>query len=206
MIYLKNYFDSYLAQVQGSVGIKIESGEVVHLAFSGSNQKPYVSIGSELVKDGKLTKECAGIPSIRNYFTAHPQDELEYIDRNPRFIFFKKSSDKTFGSAGIELLPEHSVAADQTIFSPGSLLFVKLKIPSLEIPQVKISQSKISQLSSAENLEEKEISRFVLVLDTGSAIQGPKHLDFFLGEGDFAGEVAGRLSSRGEVELIGSPF
>ena len=187
LIYLKDPFEAYLAEVQGSVGIVLESGQIVHYAFAGSNNQKYVSIGSELVTDGKLTKSEATIAGIRNYFQSNPGKIQEYIYRNPRQVFFRKSSGKTLGSSGVELLSERAVATDRLIYPPGSILFVRVEIPAKQANGV---------------WGTKLISKFMIALDSGSAIIGPKRVDLFLGEGSEVGEVAGRLNSRGKLEVF----
>lgn len=187
LIYLKDPFEAYLAEIQGSVGILLESGEIVHLAFAGSNNQKYVSIGTELLADGKLTKAEATIPGIRAYFESHPGMRQEYIHRNPRLVFFRKSAGKTLGSSGVELLAERSVATDPSVYPPGSILFTRVEIPAKK-----------------ENGEwgKRNFSKFVIALDSGSAIKGSKRIDLYLGEGSDVGEVAGRVNSRGEVEVF----
>jgi membrane-bound lytic murein transglycosylase A len=184
LVYLKDPFEAYLAEIQGSVGILTDSGKVLHYAFAGSNNLGYVSIGSELVKDKKLTKTEATIPGIRGFFDKHPELRQHYINRNPRFVFFRESKGKTLGSSGVELIPERAVATDRSVYAPGSVLLVKVRVPSKD---------------KEGNWAEREISKFVIALDSGSAIIGPRRIDLYLGEGQSIGEVAGRLNSRGSV-------
>jgi membrane-bound lytic murein transglycosylase A len=189
LIYLKDPFEAYLAEIQGSVGIILESGEIVHLGFAGSNNQKYESIGSELVSDGKLTKTEATIPGIKAYFDSHPGSMQEYIFRNPRQVFFRRSPGKTLGAAGVELLAERSVATDRSQYPIGTLMFTTVEIPKKQ----------------ADGLwGTRKLSKFVIALDCGSAIKGPRRIDLFLGEGTDIGEVAGRLNSRGKLEVFNS--
>jgi len=187
LVYLKDPFEAYLAEIQGSVGILLESGEILHYAFAGSNNQKYLSIGSELVIDGKLKKSEATIPGIRAYFETHPGSMREYILRNPRQVFFRKSLGKTLGSAGVELLKERAVATDRLIYPPGSIIFVKVEIP------LKQADGEWGVIT---------LKKFMIALDSGSAIIGPNRIDLFLGDGAKVGEVAGRLNSRGKLEVF----
>ncbi len=46
------------------------------------------------------------------------------------------------------------------------------------------------------------ISRFVLNQDTGGSIRGPGRVDLFFGQGDVAGELAGRTKHTGELYFL----
>jgi membrane-bound lytic murein transglycosylase A len=49
---------------------------------------------------------------------------------------------------------------------------------------------------------EEPISRFVLNQDTGGSIRGPGRVDLFFGQGDEAGEIAGRTKHTGELFFL----
>jgi len=45
----------------------------------------------------------------------------------------------------------------------------------------------------------------VIAMDSGAAIAGPGRMDLFVGEGDEAGALAGRMRSRATVDWLGAP-
>ena len=51
-------------QIQGSGKIKFANGEMKRAAYSGSNDKPYVSIGQILINEGELLATNASKQSI----------------------------------------------------------------------------------------------------------------------------------------------
>jgi membrane-bound lytic murein transglycosylase A len=73
------------------------------------------------------------------------------------------------GAQGVPLTPGRSIAVD-----PGSIPYGTPVWLSSNGPQT-------------------QLNRLVLAQDTGSAIQGAVRADFFVGTGDAAGDLAGRL-------------
>lgn len=62
-----------------------------------------------------------------------------------------------------------------------------------------------TQLPFANDLGEMEyrnVSRYVLDQDTGSAIKGPGRVDYFMGTGKVAGDRAGVTGSRGQLYYL----
>jgi membrane-bound lytic murein transglycosylase A len=96
--------------------------------------------------------------------------------RNPRFIFFKEEpllgAEALLGpkgAMGVPLTPGRSIAVD-----PGSIPYGSVVWLSSGGPQT-------------------SLNRLVFAQDTGSAIVGAVRADYFVGSGDAAGELAGRL-------------
>jgi membrane-bound lytic murein transglycosylase A len=50
--------------------------------------------------------------------------------------------------------------------------------------------------------EELRFSRFVVNQDTGGSIRGPGRVDLFIGAGEEAAEIAGRMNSLGRFYLF----
>ncbi len=184
IVYLDDPLDAFLAQVQGSTSVKLEEGGVLNLGFAGATQHPYVSIGAELIRDGKLISGKASVPHIREYFRTHPEELQEYLWRNNRFIFFRPNVEASgaIGSAGVSLLGGRSIATDHRLYPVGAIVLYQCLIPSRDA-----------------GWEGRPVRKYALDLDTGSAIVGPKRADIYFGEGDEAGEIAGRMQSRGDL-------
>ena len=96
--------------------------------------------------------------------------------RNPRFIFFKEEALLGAeallgpkGAMGVPLTAGRSIAVD-----PGSIPYGSAVWLSSGGPQT-------------------PLNRLVFAQDTGSAIVGAVRADYFVGSGDAAGELAGRL-------------
>jgi membrane-bound lytic murein transglycosylase A len=189
IVWLDDPLEAFLAQVQGSTDVLLEDdpGKVLHLSFAGGTDYPYVSIGAELIRDGRLKSGEAAIPQIKRFFAENPAELESYLNRNNRFVFFRENSNGgTVGALGVALVPERSVAVDPSSYPLGSILYYQARVP----------------VRTPTGWGEKEVTRFALAQDKGSAIQGPRRIDIFIGQGEGAGEIAGRLRSEGQCYLL----
>lgn len=168
--WLKNRWDAYMIQVQGSAQLRLPNGSLVAVGFHGATDYPYTPIAFEMSRDKKIQEECLreGKVSLREHFQLHPEDMDTYVQRNNRFVFFKEIPGPPKGSLGVLVTPMRSVAIDRKIF-PSGLPIMLAGIPS-DSP-----------------------NRLVLAQDSGSAILGPGRIDLYCGVGPEAGSQAGRL-------------
>ena len=147
---------------------------VTRLAFAGTNDQPYKSIGKWLLDQG-LVRDATW-PGITAWTVQNPQRVNELLWANPRYVFFKEEQlsplDAAFGprgAQGVPLTPGRSIAVDRASIPYGTPVWLASTGPTVQL------------------------SRLVLAQDTGSAILGPVRADYFTGWGHEAGEVAGRL-------------
>jgi len=170
LFWLKNRWDAYMIQVQGSAQLRLADGSTVAVGFHGATQYPYTPIAFEMSRDQKIQEQCLreGKLSLRDHFQLHPEDMDTYLQRNNRFVFFKEIPGPPRGSLGVPVTPTRSVAIDRSLF-PMGLPILLAGLPS------------------------EDPNRLVLAQDTGSAIQGPGRLDLYCGIGPEAGNQAGRL-------------
>lgn len=170
--------DAMILHIQGSGRLWLTepdgSRKQVRLAFAGTNEQPYQSIGRWLL-DQKLTKDATW-PGIKAWLAQNPKRTQELMAKNPRYVFFKEEALNGTtallgpkGAQGVPLTPGRSIAVD-----PGSIPY--------GTPVWLVSHGPQTQLQ-----------RFVMAQDTGSAIVGAVRADFYAGSGDAAGELAGRL-------------
>jgi membrane-bound lytic murein transglycosylase A len=176
--YLADPIDAMVLHIQGSGRLWVThsdgSRKQIRLAFAGTNDQPYQSIGRWLL-DQNLTKDATW-PGIKAWLVQNPKRTQELLAKNPRYVFFKEEAlngqDALLGpkgAQGVPLTPGRSIAVD-----PGSIPY--------GTPVWLASQGPQTQLQ-----------RLVIAQDTGSAIQGAVRADFYAGSGDAAGELAGRL-------------
>jgi membrane-bound lytic murein transglycosylase A len=176
--FLADPIDAMILHIQGSGRLWVTQADgsrlQVRLAFAGTNDQPYQSIGRWLL-DQNLTKDATW-PGIKTWLTQNPKRTQELLAKNPRFVFFKEeplnAQDAALGpkgAQGVPLTPGRSIAVD-----PGSIPY--------GTPVWLVSQGPQTQLQ-----------RLVFAQDTGSAILGAVRADFYVGSGDTAGELAGRL-------------
>lgn len=176
--YIASPVDAMVLHIQGSGRLWLTERDgrrtQIRLAFAGTNQHPYQSIGRWLL-DQNLTKDATW-PGIKAWLAQNPRRINELMWRNPRFIFFKEEALLGAeallgpkGAMGVPLTPGRSIAVD-----PGSIPYGSAVWLSSGGPQT-------------------SLNRLVFAQDTGSAILGAVRADYFVGSGDAAGEVAGRL-------------
>lgn len=176
--YLADPLDALVLQIQGSGRIRITEPDgaqrLVRLAFAGSNDQPYRSVGGWLLQQGLIRD--ASWPGIKAWARQNPQRLNEMLWSNPRTVFFREESlsdlDAGFGprgAQGVALTPGRSIAVDRESIPYGTPVWLASAGPSIQL------------------------QRLVLAQDTGSAIVGAVRADYFAGWGPQAGELAGRL-------------
>ena len=176
--WLSDPLDALVLQIQGSGRVRIAepdgSRRVVRLAFAGSNDHPYRSVGGWLLQQGAVRD--ASWPGIKAWVRDNPQRLNEMLWSNPRTVFFHEEPlpalDAAFGprgAQGVPLTPGRSIAVDKDSIPYGTPVWLASSGPALQL------------------------QRLVLAQDTGSAITGAVRADYFVGWGPEAGELAGRL-------------
>jgi len=176
--WLTDPIDALVLQIQGSGRLRITEPDgrqsVVRLAFAGTNDHPYRSVGGWLLQQGAVRD--ASWPGIKAWVRANPQRVNEMLWSNPRTVFFREEPlgnlDAAFGprgAQGVPLTPGRSIAVDRDSIPYGTPVWLASAGPQVSL------------------------QRLVLAQDTGSAIVGAVRADYFVGWGAEAGELAGRL-------------
>jgi membrane-bound lytic murein transglycosylase A len=176
--YLADPVDALVLQIQGSGRVRITqpdgSERWVRLAYAGTNDQPYRSVGRWLLDQG-LVRD-ASWPGIKAWLFQNPQRQQELLWSNPRVVFFREeaiaardSSEGPRGAQGVALTPGRSIAVDPTSIPYGTPLWLSSTGP------------------------QTTLQKLVLAQDTGSAITGAIRADYFVGWGTEAGDLAGRL-------------
>ncbi|MEA5572984.1 murein transglycosylase A [Calothrix sp. UHCC 0171] len=192
LFWLKSRMDAFIAQVQGSAVLQFADGTSTTINYAGNTEHDYVSLGKELIKDGKLEQEGITLEKVINYLQKNPAEQNNYLPRNPRFIFFKDTKGApASGSLSVAITPERSIATDKSLMPPGALAIIRAPFPF--ISKDKINQSKI---------EQRLVSRYVLDQDTGGAIKSPGRVDYYIGVGKEAGDRAGAIVNQGELYYL----
>jgi membrane-bound lytic murein transglycosylase A len=170
--------DAMVLHIQGSGRLWVNENDgsrrQIRLAFAGTNDQPYQSIGRWLL-DQKLSKDATW-PGIKKWLSQNPRRTEELLSKNPRFVFFKEEALSPVealqgpkGAQGVPLSAERSIAVDPSSIPYGTPVWLYSPGPQTTLKKLVIAQ------------------------DTGSAIQGAVRADYFVGSGDAAGELAGRL-------------
>jgi membrane-bound lytic murein transglycosylase A len=176
--FLADPLDALVLQIQGSGRLRLlqpdSQAVTVRLAYAGTNDHPYKSVGRWLIDRGEIRDGTW--PGIKAWAEQNPQRVQEMLWSNPRVVFFREealpASDPSLGprgAQGVALTPGRSIAVD-----PGSIPY--------GTPVWMASQG--GQIT---------LNRLVIAQDTGGAIVGAVRADYFAGSGAEAGELAGRL-------------
>jgi membrane-bound lytic murein transglycosylase A len=182
--WLGDRFEAFLAQVQGSAKLQLTDGSTISISYAGRTDHPYVSIGRELVTDGKMRLEEVTMQSLIAYFKQRPSELAEYLPRNDRFVFFREvDGTGAIGTFQVPVTAERSIATDKSIMPPCALALIQTDIPDRQ-------------------LNPQRVHRYVLNQDTGGAIKGAGRVDIFMGSGQVAGERAGVLNADGALYYL----
>lgn len=176
--YLADPIDALILQIQGSGRLRITepdgSQRLVRVAFAGTNDQPYRSVGRWLL-DQNLIRD-ASWPGIKAWIAANPQRVQEMLWSNPRMVFFREETiDPAMaslgprGAQGVPLTAGRSIAVDRESIPLGTPVWLQTRGDALNT------------------------QRLVIAQDVGSAIVGAVRADYYAGSGDAAGELAGRL-------------
>lgn len=173
----------FFLQVQGSGRIQLDDGCLLRLGYAEKNGYPYISIGKWLVDQKELKLSESSMEGIRGWVKRNPSRQKELFAVNPSYIFFQKlpvSDEGPLGAMGVPLTSGHSIAVDKRFIPLGTTVYLSTTYPS----------------------SNRKLQRIVQAQDVGSAINGPKRVDFFWGFGHEAGEMAGKMKQQGDVWLL----
>ncbi|MFN6951746.1 MAG: murein transglycosylase A [Albidovulum sp.] len=178
LVWLSSAIEAFLAQVQGSVRVRLPDGSVRRFGFAGRNGHPYRSIGAELVRRGEISESAMSAEAIRAWCATHPESVAELLNHNPSYVFFRPldlSEDSgPPGATGRPVTPGRSLAVDPEHIPLGAPVWV----------------------------EADGIRSLMIAQDTGSAIRGPQRGDIFCGSGEAAGRRAGSMRLRGRMVVL----
>jgi membrane-bound lytic murein transglycosylase A len=73
LVWLSDPFEVYIVHVQGSARIRLPDGREMSVGYAGKTDRPYKSVGLELINQGKLRKEELSLSRLKRWFKEHPQ-------------------------------------------------------------------------------------------------------------------------------------
>ncbi len=180
--WLADPIDALVLHIQGSGRVRLSSPDgstrVARLAFAGSNEQPYQSVGRWLLDRGLIRD--ASWPGIKAWINStqpgNPRLVQEMLWSNPRYVFFREEVRQAVdadlgprGAQGVPLTAGRSIAVDKDSIPYGTPVWLSSTGPN------------------------GNLQRLVFAQDTGSAIVGAVRADYFAGTGNEAGEFAGRM-------------
>ena len=183
--YVSDKVDLFFLEVQGSGIIYLDNGDILRVHYHNKNGKPYRSIGTHLIKTGKINQKSMSMQKIREYLHAHPDQVDQVLNYNPSYVFFKTEKGGPYGCYGVEVTAERSIATDKRLFPACSLAFIETSKPLID--------------GDGDIVEWAPSRRFALNQDTGGAIRGPGRVDLFKGSGAYAETAAGHMKHKGSL-------
>jgi membrane-bound lytic murein transglycosylase A len=191
LVWMKDKFDAYIVEVQGSAQLELTDGTKMNVGYAGCNGLDYVSINKALVADGKLDPDHANLKTMAAYFKDHPGQVDYYLWQNPRYVFFQEYNNPQWpaGSLGFRVTPVRSLATDKRIFPRGCVTVVATNTP----------QAGVAPKVAAESFA---FHQLMLDQDTGGAIRAPGRADIYYGIGPAAGDSAGLQFAEGRLYYL----
>jgi len=186
LMWLGDPFETYIAHVQGSAKVRLEDGTLVTVGYAANNGHEYRSIQKEMVRDGKIAKDKMSLAAMIDYFKRYKDEVSRYVNRNPRFVFFKEEGGAPRGSLNEPVTTMRTIATDKSIFPRGCLTFLSTRLPQ----------------TSGGGVANRAYRGFALDQDTGGAIRAPGRCDVYMGEGELAGELAGQTYQEGRLYYL----
>lgn len=181
LVWLADPFEAYVVHVQGSGFLEMRDGSRLEVGYDGTNGHDYRSVGLALVADGHLRSDQLSLDTMRAFFRRSPHFVEQYLNRNPRFVFFRINQGGPFGSLGRPVTPDVSIATDKSIFPRAALCFIDVDLAD---PRPRPYQG------------------FRLDQDTGGAIRAPGRCDLYMGVGFAAERRAGRQMAHGRLYYL----
>jgi membrane-bound lytic murein transglycosylase A len=183
LAWLQSRFEAFMIHVQGSAVLEFPDGSRRAIGFAGATEHPFRSIPKDYLK-----RQNVSWGNLPRFFQKHPGELDRLLSLNNRFIFFKEQeSSSPIGSLGLPVIEERSIAIDQLKLPPGAVSIIRTTFPTAD------ERGKLQMSVS---------SRFVLNLDSGSAIRGPGRVDVFMGTGEQARQRANHVHGGGELYYL----
>lgn len=174
----------FFAQIQGSALVRLESGEIVKLAYAGKNGHGYFAIGKALIEEEEIAKEDMSMQALRKWlYEARESDKKRIMHMNRSYVYFKlERGDHVrdiLGAGSVPLTGGRSLAVDDEYIPYHLPLFLNTRLPTGE-----------------------SYRRLMMAQDTGGAIKGKVRGDVYFGIGEQAERKAGAMNNKGEWTIL----
>ena len=181
LVWLADPIDAYIAHVNGSAFVKLDTGEMLRLGYAGKNGREYRSLGGALIEAGRLGADEVSLASIRRWSRENPSEVQNFLDRNDSYVFFTAIEGTPRGSLNLPVEPGRTLATDKTIFPRGALVYVD---------------------TAYGGRHGAQMHRFMFDQDTGGAIRTAGRADMYLGIGPEAESLAGATRAEGQLYYL----
>ena len=169
--WVENEIEAFFLHIQGSGRLVLDNNQVIKVRYAGSNKKKYSSLGRILIKHGYFKKEELDMYKIKDWLYKNKKLRKKFMNMNDRYIFFEEYFGGIRGSAGVELVPNVSIAVDKRFIKKGETIII-------------------------QNINDKNDSYLGVAHDVGAAIKGKSRIDLFTGFGYKAEKQAAVLNKK----------
>ena len=190
LVWLRDWVEVFLMQVQGSGRVSFADGSSLRLVYDGRNGRPYTSIGRILVETGRIAAPEMSLDRLKAWVRAQGQAPGEagraLLWRNESYVFFRAGEAREAGPTGgqgLPLTPLRSLAVDRTLWPYGLPVWVEAELPW-------------------RGPAPEPFRRLMVAQDTGSAILGPARADLYFGSGEAAGRLAGGIRHAARLSVL----
>ena len=182
IVWVDDPVEKFFLQIQGSGRVRLPDGRMIRVGYGGANGHEYRSVGAELVRRGIYKAHQVSAQVIKNWVRRNPILGQELLWHNPSYVFFRR----------IDSVPAHMgpLGAMNRSVTAGRTVAVDPKYVPLGAPVW------------IEKEGNGPMRRLMIAQDTGSAIKGAQRADIFIGTGDDAGRLAGRLRDPGRMVVL----
>jgi membrane-bound lytic murein transglycosylase A len=185
--WLKDPSDLLALQIEGSGRVILEDGTPLRVSYDSYNGYSFTSLSRALIEHHRLGREEISPQRIREWMTTHPDEAAKEREANRSYIFFRitglSNDNDPVGAQGVPLTPGRSIAVDR-LHEYGTPFFIEANLPAESVRPA------------------SPFRRLMIAQDTGSAIVGPARADLYMGSGDEAARVAGRIRNRGRFVML----
>jgi membrane-bound lytic murein transglycosylase A len=187
LLWVTDPVDAFLLQIQGSGRIRLPDGRIQRVGYAGDNGQKFGGIGKMMIDAGLIDRQNASMQSIRAWLKTHPAEATGWMQKNPRYIFFRLiTGDGPIGAESLPLTPGRSLAVDTSFLALGLPLWLDTTWPV--------------DLGLARKGD--PLRRLMVAQDVGSAIKGPVRGDIFWGSGESALTFAGSMKNLGSYYVL----
>lgn len=180
LLWLQDPVDKFFLQIQGSGRVILPDGSQVFAGYAGVNGHPYTAIGRYLVQEGYMDLDDVSMQSIRQWLEANPDKRQKVLHQNESYVFFTLRPDGPYGTQGVLLTPNRSLAVDRRAVPLGTPVFLKTDVTATSKP----------------------FEKLMVAQDTGGAIKGVIRGDIYFGHGSEAAYLAGKQKSDGQLFML----
>ena len=181
LLWVDDPVDAFFLHIQGSGRVRLPDGRYVRVGFAASNGLPFHGIGRSMLAEKRIQHGDASMQGIRAWLRANPEEARSIMQRNTRFIFFRKiDGEGPVGAQNLPLTDGRSLAVDPAFLPLGAPLYLDTTWPASDRP----------------------LRRLFIAQDTGSAIKGAVRGDVYWGSGEAALDYAGRMKQKGRYYLL----